>query len=280
MGFCSGEKICHNGLMAARFVFKEDKVRIRVFMPRGSEAQVKAGDRVGKEAVLAYEPWTVAKYDLSKRLGVGLKKVEGLLKRKIGEMVSKGEVLAECKRWWGRRKVISHVNGKVIGIDKGVVCLQLDMPRRKILSPISAKVTGWGDDFIELEARAKAVKGWGGWGEIVWGKLEVVGSRVDGARLEMIEGDFEGKVMVTGGKLAKACWYKLCALGIRAVVCNQVAGDWKEWESIWKEDDKRSVVVLGNESGFEEFLWKWFNKGAQKIAVVDGEGGRVFLCDD
>ncbi len=109
---------------------------------------------------------------LSNLLSVSPSKIAKYLKKKIGEEISKGEVLAQKRGFFSSLNVKSPINGKIkeIDIKKGTLSISFqEEDENKVYLPVSGHVSRVTSEAVELEVMGQVVTGQKGEGEDILG---------------------------------------------------------------------------------------------------------------
>lgn len=197
-------------------------------IPPYAKISVGTGDRITNKTTLAKisETHSSETIHLAKLLSVGSGKISKYLKKKIGEKIAAGEVIAEKKGLFSSSVVKSPINGTLTELDlsKGTVGLVRHSKEGKkdLLSPVAGKVTAVGRDSLEIEISNPVFKAVTGEG------TEVV------ANLKYLKGDEVG-VLETHDNIEEsvvlckfagsATLVKFSVLDVKGVVMLKIKGD-------------------------------------------------------
>ncbi len=277
----------------------EGKELLVINLQPRTEVVVKPGEAVKKGQVLGSIKQERVVYDLAGGLKTKAGKINSWLKRKTGEEVQPGDVLVQKSSWFRAQRVVSQVAGTILEVKEGRMTIELKGEEVEVKSPVSGMVVEVTGEEIKVEIEGETLEGSWGWGPKLWGELMVVGENNGEVTIESLRGDFKDKVVVLGSELQKGLWHKLCALGIKSLLCAQVPNEFSDWLAEDEDDEelKQSVVVLGRDgemvddsgegddqndedSGFTTELWSWFNKRVGRVAVVDGKTKKLFVSKE
>jgi hypothetical protein len=200
-------------------------------LPLTGQVVVKVGDKVRAADVVARTdlPGKVFPLNVGNQLSVGADEVPAAMRKRPGEPVKKGEVLAETRSFLGlfHTEVRSPIDGQVESISQVTGQVILREP------PIPVEVTAYVDGTIVeeipgegviVETEAAYVQGIFGLGGEVHAPLHLLArapdERVDAER---IGPDFRGKILVGGSRLTLAALRRAVELGVAGVICGGFA---------------------------------------------------------
>jgi hypothetical protein len=225
---------------------------------------VKKGQLIDEgESIAKVSEKSEEKIDLVNVLGVKGEKAAAFLKKKLGEGVLRGEVLAQRKKIFGSRKVCSSISGEVASIDAGGLLTVCSFEEKEEHSDFAGRVVEAVGGKVVVEFPALSWKGdWGRGGRIV-GVLRPVSTESLKEGLFELDGDFSDKILVVGGRASRAFWFKALALGVAGVIVDSVS------QKFLTQEKKvlASLVVVGGQVG---------NEGAQK-AFLKHKGKKVLV---
>lgn len=229
--------------------FQPFSLKIPLF--EGAEILVKEGEEVKQgQTIIKISQQPTIEVNLASVLKVKPVKVVSCLEVGPGREVKEGQVLAQKKRFFWKRKAFSPATGQVEGLaeDEGVLKIKTKGQTVAVRSPVAAKVGGLEKGFLVLQFPALVFSAKRSFGKSGWGEL----------------GD-ERKVALVGN-LTLAVLNKLEALGAAGAVCQQTEG------GIEKEIDEAGVLILSE---------KDFQKACQhngKRAKVDVGDKRLIIA--
>lgn len=229
---------------------------------------------------------------LTSELGVGPKQAASYLKRKLGQTIFQGELLAERKDLFGLRKklLISPVDGVVDFIDEehGNLRLKLIPKPMKVLSGVYGviDVIDKGNGDIIIRTLAGVVYGILGSGREREGILRVIGSAGDLISTKQISEVMRGQIIAGGGLIFPEALQKAASCGVAGVISGGInAGDFKAMagEVIksshkWSDVGLTLMVTEGFGSvpiGEDAFSILQCHNG--KYAFLDGNNNRLIL---
>jgi len=235
-------------------------------IPHGAKVLVDAGATVGAKTVLVmpgkFETSEII--PLAKILGIGKTKVARYLKKRIGEEVTSGDIIAEKRSFFSSSIIKSPTSGKLAQIDLSSGTLTLLVKKKetfdKIITPIAGRITNISKSYIELEVEAEDFNIIKGQGKDVLGKLKFVDFEILGV-LDVPE-DVEGNIIVCN-TVAQESITKLEVLGVFGLVLlhSLPTNSDLSWvqvnedvfrklahhtgQNIWVRPDSRQIVVWG-----------------------------------
>ncbi|MBI2612109.1 hypothetical protein HYW54_05215 [Candidatus Gottesmanbacteria bacterium] len=197
------------------------KATITVHIPEDSQIVVKEDENVDETTLLAKidEEEETSTLPLSKLLNVKPPSVSKFLNKRIGDEISKGEVIATKKTLLSTVAIKSPYDGKLLQIDLRIGALILQTKKstpKKIISPVKGKIASIKGRTIEIEADATIYEGIKGEGEKVRGKLKFVTEEeagVMGSRAEY----FSGNIAMVGS-ITRAAIVKYEVLGVLGLI--------------------------------------------------------------
>lgn len=143
---------------------------------------VDVGDSISSDMVLVEESHLEQKeiIPVGKLLNVRAESIHHCLKRKIGDCVEVGEILAGTKSFFSSKSVKSPVAGRLLEIDLSAGTLTIskktsNIPARKIKSPIKGKVKNITKTTLEIEVEGDVFSVLSGGGGEAMGKLVYIG---------------------------------------------------------------------------------------------------------
>ena len=150
---------------------------IRIALPSDSKVLIEEGEQISENSPLykSNDEKILYEIPLAKLLKIKPERIVRFLRRKIGESVAKGDILAEKKGWLSSLSVRSPFDGEIKELDvkKGLLLLshKKKQPEIKISLPIAGKVKKITASHIEIEVKATSIEGRKGAGKEQMGKL-------------------------------------------------------------------------------------------------------------
>jgi hypothetical protein len=195
-------------------------------LPLTGTVVVKVGDHVTSDQVIARTdlPGKVFPVNFANELGVMAEEVPDVLRKKAGEAITKGEVLAEKKAFFGFIKTDfkSPINGTVESISKITGQVILREP------PVPVEVKAYIDGIVieeipregvVIEAEGALIQGiFGLAGEVHAPIVKLARSPDEVIDEEKITEALKGKVVIGGALLTRGALKKCADLGVAAFV--------------------------------------------------------------
>lgn len=201
------------------------KAIITVHIPKGAKVDVKEGDSVSYSAILAKtdKEEEMLLVDLAKPLGVQPVNVVKYLRKRVGDIVKEGEIIAFKKTIFSSTSIKSSVSGILESVDfkcGTVSILTKHTISQKIISPVAGKIASIKNQRIEIEAEAVVFEGFKGEGEKVRGTLRVFGE----GEVGVMEGDtnkLSGSIVLSGS-MTQAALVKYGVIGVNGFILLRV----------------------------------------------------------
>lgn len=240
-----------------------ETVDLEILLPEGAKVQVKVGDKVDSEKIIAVCEGKTKQFDLSRLLGIPGKKVGKHLLISLGGKVKKGQIVAEKKGFFKRNFFKSPITGILEALsEKGILKIKQDL-KKEIKTPTKGKVTQVKADKILIETPAVTLTGNWAVGESPWGQVKIVSSK-EKSDLSDLGDEGQDKVLVFKGKIPCALIYKAEALGAVGLV---VGGADRQ-----AKPDQLAILSLGEEKGIiPDGLWKNLAKFERMKARILGK---------
>src|SRR3990167_5451365 len=167
-------------------------------------SQVSPQDIIGTSQVLS----GFRIINISENLGISPKDTENFLKRKVGERIYKGELLAEKVDVLGRKKIVTSPNdGTLEHLNEETGDLRITFLSKKVELP--AGVFGIVEDIdkikgkVIIKTQASIVHGMFGTGRVRDGILHLVGKRDQLIDKSFSTPSLDGKIIVGGSLVFK-----------------------------------------------------------------------------
>ena len=173
-------------------IAKNQAVTRCVCLPAPGNLKVRAGETVDFGTVIAElsQPERFEMIDIPSHFKVSPEQAEGMVKRLVGDVLAKGDVLAQ-KDGFITQLFRSPGSGKVVSLREGRITLAIGMQKRQLLSPVpgivaelldgcGAKIALNGSVIEAVWANGKSAKG-----ELVfWDELEKKGLGIASASVK------------------------------------------------------------------------------------------------
>lgn len=229
---------------------------------------------------------------LTSELGIDPRQAALHLKRKLGQTIFQGELLAERKDLFGFRKklLISPVDGVVDFIDeeKGNLRLKLVPKPIKLISGVCGVIDAINERNSDIVIRTLATVVYGilGSGREREGILKVVGSASDLIGTKQICEAMRGQIIVGGGLIFPEALQKAASCGVAGVVSGGInAGDFKAMageiiKSSHRWSDVGLTIMVTEGFGsviIGEDIFSILQRHNGKYAFLDGNNNRLIL---
>ncbi len=204
-------------------ILRKDRI-----LPLKGNVVVKKGDKVKAEQVVAETslPGSVVPINLANKLGTTAELVMDYLKVKPGQIIKKGDVLAESKGMFGiglfKNSVKSPIDGEVESISSHTGQALLREPR----IPVQVKAFMDGlivevipNEGVIIENKSAYIQGIFGIGGETTGEIKVlVKNPNDTIEPNMIDASCKGKLIVSGSMINLAIIEKAKQMGVNAII--------------------------------------------------------------
>jgi hypothetical protein len=199
-------------------------------LPLKGEVLVKKGDKVKAQDLVAQTllPGKVMPFNLSNKLGVPADQVKDYVRVKEGDMITKGDVIAQTNGFLGMFKntVKSPLTGEIENISKITGQMLLREPRIPV--QVKAFIDGIIDRVIHeegvvIENRSAYVQGIFGIGGETYGQIKVMVDAPDKTiKASDLDESCRGKICVCGALVHYDTIKKAIDLGINALITGGV----------------------------------------------------------
>lgn len=202
-------------------VLRKDRI-----LPLKGTVKVKKGDKVKAEDLVAETllPGKVVPFNLANKLGVTPNLINQYIKVKEGDILKKGQVLAESKGFFGlfKNTVKSPITGEIENISKITGQLLLREPRIPV--SITAFIDGVVVDVIEnegvvIENKSAYIQGIFGIGGETVGELMILAKGPDDiATADQIDDSCKDKIIVVGSLVTYDVIKKSQQVGVKGII--------------------------------------------------------------
>jgi len=207
-------------------------------LPLQGDVLVKKGDRVKARDIVArtFLPGDVTPLNVASKMGCGAGEVPGIMLKKEGDTVKKGELLAESKGLFGlfKTRVTSPIDGSIEIISRVTGQVQLRGEPRPV--SIDAYIDGEVVDVhenegVEIQTTGGFIQGIIGIGGEAFGEIELRVSAPDKELTpDRIDESCKGKIVVGGSYVTQATLEKAVKVGVSGIVVGGIdAQDMKEF---------------------------------------------------
>ncbi len=215
-------------------------------LPLKGTVLVKKGDKVKAEDLVAetHLPGNVLPMNLANKLGVSANLVMEYLKVKPGQILKKGDILAENNGFFGtglfKTKIVSPIDGEVESISHHTGQILLREPRIPV--QIKAFIDGVVVDVIPeegvvIENKSAYIQGIFGISGEVTGELKILVKDGNEELTDtMIDASCKGKCIVGGSMVSLKAIKKAIEVGVNGIICGGI-------------DDQDIKALLGYDIG-------------------------------
>lgn len=194
-------------------------------LPRGSVHHVTPSQPVKALDVIASLelPGAIRVLRVAQRLHVAPAKVEVYLRKRVGDHMEKGEVLAE-RKGLARRRMLCPMDGTIVQITDGQVIIEGERPRQEIYATVPGKVTAIEPGHhVAIETTAALIQLAWGHGDFAWGTLRVLdtapGLATDPARFTI---DHRGAIVAIGSPLTEDFLKGAADIRVKALIASSM----------------------------------------------------------
>lgn len=230
-----------------------------------AKLSVKVGDKIGPKTIVGEIslPDEDSVVPIAELLHIKADLILKYLRKRIGERVSVGDIIAKKKSFLSSCLVKSPVSGKLKGIDlkKGTLILSeaKDGKKGKIIFPVNGKVKGITKALIEIEIEGEVLRTSKGGGSETVGKIHCFDR--DTVGVLDIPGDVEGGIIVCA-KLANEAVAKLEVLSVAGLIVQKPP---KETDLSWVEVGREIFKKLFSREG----KTAWLRPKEKEIVIID-----------
>jgi len=192
--------------------------------PRQGQILVAEEDEVTSDSVLVSGriPAKILSLFLAKSLKIKPKETISFMKKKIGERVEKGEIIAEKKGGLlgrGKIDVKSPKDGILLTLDgdSGEVTLGILNYDFELVSPGKGKITGIDGEKINIDFEGNELGLENSFGTVSFGDLIVLSKLNEEVNYAKMDYSFKDKIIL-GGDFGKLAVVKACAVGASGVL--------------------------------------------------------------
>jgi len=245
-----------------------------IILPENFVAKVTVGKKVTEGEIIAQKKQapTGKILPIAKFLGTPPNKTLKFLKKKPGDRVEKGELLAEKNGVLNGKKLISAFSGTILRLeeDTGDLYIVTDEGEKQdeisIVSPVAGKVVFCDNTKIVIETDKNGIVSEKVSGENANGELFLIeGDEIDSSKLtEKISGK-----IVLGKKFDKTAVYKTLAMGAVGIICQEIEdADFNDYQ----EKKTKNPLFKVSKENFEKLV-----KTNGKPVVLEAEKKLIIL---
>lgn len=239
-------------------------------LPDGYSSLVTTGEKVTSGQILAKpKKGDEEIIDILSMLRIPKEKVKHVLKKKPGDHVEEGDIIAQKKGFLGldQDTIVSKVSGEVTRYERftGHLIIQTSKQHhtQKIVSPVDGTVSMCNNEKIVIQTSKHIVLGTHGWGGKTRGKLFILEASFAHGKTNVLyhlDNQAIGKIVV-GNKFTRDMLVKGAGLGIKGIICLQIAPEDREYI---QNRHQQLPVIHVDEEGMKQVL-------RMQAAALDGE---------
>lgn len=239
------------------------KTTIKLPLSPNAKVIVEVGDKIERNTKLATGVSESGEnlIHLARLLHVDSTSIPKYLRKRIGQIVSSGDLLAQKKGFFSLHTVTSPVVGKISEIDlkKGTLTILSSEDSTDFVSPTSGKVVKIDQNHIEIEIEGQVFKGTKGEGDDSYGNLvSIAGENIGILDISI---DVDNCIVLTHS-LKKEAIVKLDVMGAAGLVLIQSL---KESSLPWVQIDEEGFNKIEAKSS----QYVWLRPKERQIVVID-----------
>lgn len=204
-------------------------IRRKRVLPTGGEIVVNVGQEVKAMQVLARTPLSSSFHvvSVSDALGVDPTEVKEYLLVESGVLVGQGTPLAERKRLFGLRQVMSPFDGMVAAVNRGRIVLEQTTDWLELRAMVPGRVVNQiGDRGVMLEVKGARVQGVWACGDVATGQLACLSASPEASLLaEQVTSDLAQQIIAVGWITDEALLAALVDAGAVGAVVGSMSAD-------------------------------------------------------
>jgi len=253
-------------------------VSLPITVPHGFEIQVAVGDAVKVGSILAKQTApTGSIIPLSVALHSKPRLIAKYLKVKPGDTITTGDVLAEKKSLLSTQKVLSEINGTVIGFerDNGQLIIKpegmADANTENLISPIVGSVTVCNNDQIVIETDKDILLGSDGIGTSSEGQVIAVkaqNSESGGSVLFALDATIIDNILLVP-ESDRDVLLKAIGMGVKGIITGSITES--DMGYLMKRNIVTPVILVDQEALKKLTSWKG------KQIHMNGQGKTIVL---
>lgn len=207
---------------------------LTLYMPKNVRVAVKAGDEilVGQSLIDASKR-NNAIYNVAQLLKIAPKKVRSVIRKKGGEGVEKGDVLASKRSVINTKSIRAPFAGRVVGLDEErgeIEIAPTDFEKITVISPVHGTVRNIDEEKVDIDFNGVVVFAKQGMGSMRKGLLTIVSKADEDVLLTDIKEEHQNKVL-QGGHFSRQIIQKAFGIGAASVLATSIdEGDFFHFE--------------------------------------------------
>lgn len=243
--------------------FEIKNCQLEIKLPVRVKINVKEGEKVQEDQVIAETEGDFQEFDLTKILNTKPEKVSDCLIVPIGVKVDQDKVVAQKKSLFATDVFKSPISGKITSLSAEGVLRISQGEKEEIKTPTKGEIIKVTPEVITIEFSALECLGTDGQGRVAFGQIEIV---EDAKMLDSDEkkNKYQDKILVLPGKIP-------CALAYKAEALEAVGIVGSSYEKELKTEEISLLALTENGSQVEEELWEKLKKYQGKKGEIKGE---------
>lgn len=190
-------------------------------LPKKTKILIKEEEKVEEgQKVATFNRFKKSQINLAQEMGLSPQKTGSCLLVKLGQKITKEELIAKNNSLLKKITVKSPVSGQVLAFDSntGILTIETAGKNRDLLSPFSGKIEKIGQEGITIQIKAEKVFDLEKtWGNNVFGQLAY-----HGGALTAFDCQFQKKIVLTQ-QVYPALINKAQAIGSLAIISDDIA---------------------------------------------------------
>ncbi len=225
-------------------------VKKKRILPLKGDVVVQVGQQVGPDDVVARTllPGAVEPMNIANILGIPPEDIESAMLKKVGDAVTKGEVIAMTKSFWIFK---SECQAKISGTVESISHITGQTLLRAAPQPVEVKAYIKGEVVEIFPREGVTIASWAGMAQGIFGvgpethgNLRLaVSSRTEDLTEDKILPDMKGQVIIGGARVTAGAIQKAIKAGVAAIVTGGF--DDKDLRDLLGHD--LGVAITGNE---------------------------------
>lgn len=210
-------------------------------LPTQGEIFVQKGDHATQSQIIGecHMPGDEMSFKVAQVLGVRASHLDSFMKKKLGERVHQGEVVADRGIWRLRRRFLSPLDGTLIELneDSGMLVIQKDVVKHSLEAGFDGEVVAVEPQLaVDVRVTANILQGIFGFVENGFAEVDIL-TGDEPLRERHIDGGSCDKLIVSNGRVTIGVLRRALSMGVRGIVAASIsASDWEEY--ILSESEK------------------------------------------
>lgn len=235
----------------------------------GKKQKVKANQILAKIKI----PAKKISFNISQELKVSEQKASRFLKKREGDFVSVGEILAQR----GSKEVKSKNCASIASFNNGILELLTQDFEEEFVSPFSGEIESLDEEKIIILFPALELEGVWSVGSCRIGQLLFSASSQTGSSILNLNSQVEDKIIIFPEEISRGFWFKISSLGAKGIVGAKISG--KEFQNYLmeffsaSEEDFLPTLLLKKDDNF----WQSMRKFQGHQSLIDGFKNRLLI---